>query len=181
MTWTTFSRRLGPAVLALLLAAAACSDDHSTAPATGRVFNQVQRLGNPLVSEVFLAKRDHAFHGSTAPTIDVAAFTPIIRSFTDNVAGRDSTVGKTLAAVLLPDELLVQSDKDTASAGWLTWALANGWGGRKLTDDVVTAGLQAIFGALLDPNNTSPALADDHVDANDVPFSATFPYLAAAH
>jgi len=179
MTWTTFSR-LGPAALVVLLAAA-CSDDHPAAPTTSRVFNQVQRLGNPLVSEVFLAKRDHAFHGSTAPTIDVAAFTPIVRSFTDNVAGRDSTVGKTLAAVLLPDELLVQSDKDTASAGWLTWALANGWGGRKLTDDVVTAGLQAIFGALLDPNNTSPALADDHVDANDVPFGTTFPYLATAH
>jgi Domain of unknown function (DUF4331) len=179
MTWTTFSR-LGPAALVVLLAAA-CSDDHPAAPTTNRVFNQVQRLGNPLVSEVFLAKRDHAFHGSTAPTIDVAAFTPIVRSFTDNVAGRDSTVGKTLAAVLLPDELLVQSDKDTGSAGWLTWALANGWGGRKLTDDVVTAGLQAIFGALLDPNNTSPALADDHVDANDVPFGTTFPYLATAH
>ena len=179
MTWTTFSR-LGPAALVVLLAAA-CSDEHPAAPTTSRVFNQVQRLGNPLVSEVFLAKRDHAFHGSTAPTIDVAAFTPIVRSFTDNVAGRDSTVGKTLAAVLLPDELLVQSDKDTASAGWLTWALANGWGGRKLTDDVVTAGLQAIFGALLDPNNTSPALADDHVDANDVPFGTTFPYLATAH
>ena len=180
MTWTTFSRRLGPAVLSVLLAAA-CSDDNTTAAPTDRAFNQVQRLGNPLVSEVFLAKRDHAFHGSTAPTIDVAAFTPSIRSFADNVAGRDSTVGKTLAAVLLPDELLVQSDKDTASAGWLTWALANGWGGRKLTDDVVTAGLQAIFGALLDPNNTSPGLSDDHVDANDVPFTATFPYLAAAH
>ena len=180
MHWTTCSRRLGPAVLAVALAAA-CSDNNSTAPATARLYNQVQRLGNPLVSEVFLAKRDHAFHGSTAPTIDVASFTPFIRGFADNVAGRDSTVGKTLAAVLLPDELLVQSDKDPASAGWLTWALANGWGGRKLTDDVVTAGLQAIFGSLLDPNNTTPALADDHVDANDVPFSASFPYLAAAH
>src|SRR5262245_65926327 len=110
MIWTTFSRRLGPAVLAVLLAVA-CSDDTTSAPATDRVFNQVQRLGNPLVSEVFLAKRDHAFHGSTAPTIDAAAFTPSIRGFADNVAGRDSTVGKTLAAVLLPDELLVQSDR----------------------------------------------------------------------
>ena len=181
MTWMTFSRRLGAVMLAVLLAAACSDNTTATAPTNDRVFNQVQRLGNPLVSEVFLAKRDHAFHGSTAPTIDVAAFTPSIRGFTDNVAGRDSTVGKTLAAVLLPDELLVQSDKDTASAGWLTWALANGWGGRKLTDDVVTAGLQAIFGALLDPNNTTPALADDHVDANDVPFGTSFPYLATAH
>ena len=47
--------------------------------------------------------------------------------------------------------------------------------------DNMTAGLQAIFGPLLNPNNTSPGLADDHVDGNDVPFSATFPYLAAAH
>jgi len=84
-------------------------------------------------------------------------------------------------AVVVDLHKWVQSDKDPASAGWLTWALANGWGGRKLTDDVVTAGLQAIFGPLLDPNNTTPALADDHVDANDVPFGSTFPYLAAAH
>ncbi|HET7248388.1 MAG TPA: DUF4331 family protein [Gemmatimonadales bacterium] len=181
MTWMTFPRRLGAVMLAVLLAAACSDNTTTTAPTNDRVFNQVQRLGNPLVSEVFLAKRDHAFHGSTAPTIDVAAFTPSIRGFADNVAGRDSSVGKTLAAVLLPDELLVQSDKDPASAGWLTWALANGWGGRKLTDDVVTAGLQAIFGALLDPNNTTPALADDHVDGNDVPFGTSFPYLATAH
>lgn len=180
MNWMTCFRRLGPAAL-LIACAAACSDDNAVVPPSDRVFNQVQRLGNPLVSEVFLAKRDHAFHGSTAPTIDVASFTPIIRGFTDNVAGRDSGVGKTLAAVLLPDELLVQSDKDPASAGWLTWALANGWGGRKLTDDVVTAGLQAIFGPLLDANNTTPGLADDHVDANDVAFGTTFPYLATAH
>jgi hypothetical protein len=181
MNWTAFSRRLVPAALAVALAAACSDNNNGTAPNTDRVFNQVQRLGNPLVSEVFLAKRDHGFHGSTAPTIDVAAFTPIIRGFVDNVAGRDTTVGKTLAAVLLPDELLVQSDKDPSTAGWLTWALANGWGGRKLTDDVVTAGLQAIFGPLLDPNNTTPALADDHVDANDVAFGTTFPYVAAAH
>jgi uncharacterized protein DUF4331 len=185
MTLMTLLRRTGramvPATVALSFVATACDDNNTTAPNLDRTYNQVQRLGNPLVSEVFLAKRDHGFHGSTAPTIDVAAFTPIIRSFTDNVAGRDTSVGKTLAAVLLPDELLVQSDKATNTAGWLTWALANGWGGRKLDDDVVTAGLQAIFGPLLNANNTSPGLADDHVDANDVAFSATFPYLATAH
>lgn len=185
MSLFTLLRRAGrafvPVTLALSFVATGCDDNTTTAPPLVRTYNQVQRLGNPLVSEVFLAKRDHGFHGSTAPTIDVASFTPIIRGFVDNVAGRDTTVGKTIAAVLLPDELLVQSDKATNTAGWLTWALANGWGGRRLDDDVVTAGLQAIFGPLLNANNTTPALADDHVDANDVAFSATFPYLAAAH
>ena len=48
------------------------SDDRPTQ--TTRTFNQVQRLGNPLVSEVFLAKRDHPFHGSIGPADDAAAF-----------------------------------------------------------------------------------------------------------
>ena len=73
--------------------------------------------------------------------------------------------------------LIVQSDKAAASAGWLTWALANGWGGRKLTDDVVDAGLSALFGTLLDADNVSPGLATDNV-ASDSPFQAAFPYLA---
>src|SRR5262245_25966908 len=182
MTRMTLWRGVGvPAMLALAIVATACDDNNTTAPNPDRTYNQVQRLGNPLVSEVFLAKRDHGFHGSTAPTVDVAAFTPTIRGFVDNVAGRDTSVGQTLAAVLLPDELLVQSDKATNTAGWLTWALANGWGGRKLEDDVVTAGLQAVFGPLPNANNTSSGLADDHVDANDVSFGTTFPYLAVAH
>jgi len=111
----------------------------------------------------------------------VALLTAELKGFVANVAGRNATVQNTLAAVLLPDELIVQTDKDPGTAGWLSWALANGWGGRKLTDDVVDAGLDAIFGPLLDPNNTSPGLATDNVAANDIPFGATFPYLAAPH
>ena len=73
--------------------------------------------------------------------------------------------------------LIVQTDKATSTAGWLSWALANGWGGRKLSDDVVDAGLSAIFGPLLDPNNVTPGLATDNV-ASDSQFLTTFPYLA---
>ena len=111
----------------------------------------------------------------------MALLTAELKGFVANVAGRNATVQNTLAAVLLPDELIVQTDKDPGTAGWLSWALANGWGGRKLTDDVVDAGLAAIFGSLLDPSNTSPGLETDNVAANDVPFSATFPYLAVPH
>ncbi len=76
------------------------------------------------------------------------------------VAGRNATVQNTLAAVLLPDMLIVQTDKATSTAGWLSWALADGYGGRKLADDVVDAGLAATFGSLLDPNNMSPGARD---------------------
>jgi hypothetical protein len=57
-----------------------------------------------------------------------------------------------------------------------------GYGGRTLTDDVVDIGLGAIFGTLLgNPNNVTPGLTTDNVNANDASFRATFPYLAPAH
>ncbi len=160
--------------LALL---AGCNDDNVVA-ATERTYNQIQRLGNPLVSEVFLAKRSHPVHGVTGPAEDVQLISAELKGFVASVAGRNATVQNTLAAVLLPDELIIQTDKDPASAGWLSWALANGWGGRTLTDDVVDAGLAATFGSLLDPNNTSPGLTTDNINANDRAFLRAFPYLA---
>ncbi len=168
---------LGAAGLVVLTAG--CNADAFTGnPSFGRTYNQVQRLGNPLVSEVFLAKRSHPTHGSIGPDQDVALLSTELKGFVKNVAGRNATVQNTLAAVLLPDELIVQTDKSPSGAGWLSWALAGGWGGRKLTDDVVDAGLAAIFGNLLDPNNVSPGLTTDNVNANDHPFSGAFPYLA---
>src|SRR5438094_106073 len=116
--------------LALL---AGCNNDNVMA-ATERAYNQIQRLGNPLVSEVFLAKRSHPVHGATGPAQDVTLISAELKAFVANVAGRNATVQNTLAAVLLPDELIIQTDKDLASAGWLSWALANGRGGRKRRD-----------------------------------------------
>ena len=176
-----YSNAVKWALLGLALAAAGCDENETTTPVTERTFNQIQRLGNPLVSEVFLAKRSHPVHGSLGPAQDVQYISAELKDFVKNVAGRNATVQNTLAAVLLPDELIIQTDKDAASAGWLSWALANGWGGRKLTNDVVDAGLSAIFGSLLDPSNTSPGLTTDNVAANDVAFDSTFPYLAAPH
>ncbi len=49
--------------------------------------------------------------------------------------------------------------------------------GRRLTDDVVDIELQVLEGALLDnPNDLG-----DAVDSNDVPFEASFPYVALPH
>lgn len=165
-----------------LAALTACGndDDSTTGPdGTPRVYNQVERLGNPLVSEVLLAKRNHAFHNVGQPTSDVANHSTEVKAFVRTVAGRNETVANTLASVLLPDMLIVQTNKAGNTAGWLTWALADGYGGRKLTDDVVDAGLSALFGSLLSPANVTPGLTTDNVGANDKAFGTTFPYLAA--
>lgn len=168
------------ALACLALAGLACSSDNTnttaTGPSTTRMYDQVQRLGNPLVSEVFLAKRSHPVHGSIGPAEDTI-IEPEFKNFVATVAGRDTTVQNTLAAVLLPDMLIVQTDKAPSSAGWLTWALANGYGGRKLDDDVVAAGLDAIFGTLIEAaGNSCPQLCNDNVPAH-TDYQSTFPYL----
>jgi hypothetical protein len=65
-----------------------------------------------------------------------------------------------------------------------------GWpNGRRLADDVVDIELRAIaqgYGTFLNaafglPNKTPNNLLGDGVDANDVPLSNTFPYVAAPH
>ena len=144
---------LAGALTALALSAACSDDNDTTGPSSNstRTFNQVQRLGNPLVSEVFLAKKDHGFHGSIGPDGDAAAFGGTVKGFVAAFRPQATTLQNTLASVLLPDMLIVQTDKAPTTAGWLSWALSNGWGGRKLTDDVVDVGLTGIFSDLLDP------------------------------
>ena len=170
------------------LAAAACSDDDGgNGPGEPRAFNQIQRLGNPLVSEVLLAKRSHPTHGSIGPEDDVALIGAEALGFitgSGSVAGRSAEYANTLGGALLPDMLIVQTDKDPATAGWLTWLplapFANGYGGRKLDDDVVDLGLLALFG---DPFGADPdgaagkeALTTDNVGP-DSPLLTAFPYV----
>ena len=174
-------RKLLLSVGAVALMAAACSDDDDiTGPATSREFVQIERLGNPLVSEVFFLKRDHGLHNTSIPSTDIAnGFRTKIETFIRDVAGRNATVQTTVSSVLVPDMLLAYPNRNPATAGWLSWALAGGWGGRRLSDDVVDAGLMAVFGPLLDPSNTVPGLSTDNVSANDKAFGTSFPYLAA--
>lgn len=180
------SARLVCAALAPLMLAACDDDDNTmnggtTGPGTVRTYQQIERLGNPLVSEVFFAKRDHGLHNNTAPGTDVAnGFGDKIKAFT-NAFNRGPAIANTLAAVLVPDMLMVYPNRPGNTAGWLSWALANGYGGRKLNDDVVDAGLTAIFGNLLDPAAAVlPGLTSDNISTSVRTYGTTFPYLEAA-
>ena len=171
------------------LSLTACSDDNDggTGNEQPRTFNQIQRLGNPLISEVLLAKRSHPTHGSIGPADDLALIGAEALGFitgAGSVAGRSADYANTLGGALLPDMLIVQTDKDPATAGWLTWLplapFANGYGGRALDDDVVDLALLAVFG---DPFGADPAgaagkeaLTTDNV-ASDSPLLSSFPWV----
>jgi len=177
------------AALGLVIAASGCSDDDNdnggNAPGQTRAYNQVQRLGNPLVSEVLLAKRSHPTHGATGPSDDASLIAAEALGFLTgpgSVAGRDPGYAAVLGGALIPDMLIVQTDKDPANSGWLTWLnlapFTNGYGGRKLSDDVVDLALLAVFGDPFgaDPTHTTPSLTTDNV-ANDSNFLPAFPYV----
>jgi hypothetical protein len=175
------------AIVAAALAAAGCSADDGdggTGPAEPRAYNQIQRLGNPLVSEVLLSKQSHPIHGSIGPEDDVATIGAEVLGFLTgpgSVAGRSAEYANTLGSVLLPDMLIVQTDKDPATAGWLTSLapFANGYGGRKLGDDVTDLALLAVFGDPFGADPTGAAgkegLTTDNV-STDSQFLPAFPY-----
>ncbi len=163
-------------------------DDDMTAEADdrddrrGRVYEQVEFLGNPLVSEVTIMKANHDRYNRTQP-YNTAEFGPQSLAFINAFRGNQPVVANTLGAVLYPDMLIVESGRNPATSGWLSWALANGWGGRNLSDDVVDAGLSAIFGKVISAegaycDNGKLPLCTDNVPANDKPFLRQFPYLA---
>lgn len=147
-----------------------------------RVFNQVERLGNPLVAEVLLQKRDHDFHDAGTPSTDRTNFRTKVIAFITGVAGRSAATAAAIADALLPDMLTLQTDKVATTAGYLSYVLnPNAYGGRLLANDVVDISLLAVFGPLIDPANVSPGLVSDNVPSfggGPVP-TATFPYLAA--
>lgn len=146
------------------------------------VYEQTDFLGNPLVSEVTITKADHDAYNRTQP-YNTAQFGPESLAFINAFRGAEPVVANTLGAVLYPDMLIVESSRNPSTSGWLSWALANGWGGRNLSDDVVDAGLSAIFGKVISPvgaycDNGQLPLCTDNVPANDKAFSSSFPYLA---
>jgi hypothetical protein len=147
------------------------------------VYEQVEFLGNPLVSEVTIEKVNHDRYNRTQP-YNTAEFGAQSLAFINAFRGAQPVVANTLGAVLYPDMLIVESSRSPATSGWLSWALANGWGGRNLSDDVVDAGLSAIFGKIVSPigaycDNGQLPLCTDNVPVNDKPFLRTFPYLAS--
>lgn len=156
-------------------------------------FEQIERLGNPLVSEALLSRRDpdlHSLFNRTDPRTDPELFRDDIIGFITGVAGRDPAYAAAVADVLVPDLLMVFPNRapgvtarevdDSPLVGWLTYVLApgEGYGGRKLdNDDAVDKALGVVFGtALGNTNNVSPGLTTDNVPGEPDP--NTFPYVS---
>ncbi|MBL4683988.1 MAG: DUF4331 domain-containing protein [Nannocystaceae bacterium] len=146
-------------------------------------FQQVSRLGWPLVNEVVIPLRDKDLYNKSGPADDVANFgayllDPELPGLLTAVLGADCAptpadgrldiVGLLSPNGTTPADLLrinVMEGQTFANSGFPN--------GRTLTDDVTDTLLTVLC------NNGSPI--GDGVDANDLPFFDEMPYLATPH
>lgn len=168
---------------------------------------QVSRLGSPLVNEVIVpVGLKDAFNAlepeNDADVQDVVDRVnyPQVPRLIENIYGipRPATPRDDLYSVFLtgleglnkpagrvrPAEMLrlntrIQPAANPQRLGVLAGDNSGFPNGRRLTDDVVDIELQALEGAVR--TGVINPLLDDNVDANDLPFRDTFPYVALPH
>jgi hypothetical protein len=139
----------------------------------------VDRMGKPALNTVFM----NPFGGDdqkdpynmTAPSADVATwggqFTAVLDVF------NETATAEAITGLLLPDVLHL----DVATLGKSTGTGFTGGpggilNGRTLAEDVIDLELLVVTGGL----EGHAVISTDNVDANDVSFPGTFPYLAPA-
>ncbi|MBV8364350.1 MAG: DUF4331 family protein [Candidatus Eremiobacteraeota bacterium] len=157
----------------LVFALAGCSNNSTSLPRSGNkgsTFSQLDRLNRPAINEVLATFARHDTNNRDNPSDDAANLKNDITNFMTNVAGRSPQVTAGLEAVLIPDVQIVDLSGtsqsclgtapgtcnnylgvETAGSGFPTQKPAGlkPFGGRALTDDIVTIDLSAIFGSVI--------------------------------
>ncbi|KLT69172.1 MULTISPECIES: DUF4331 family protein [unclassified Flavobacterium] len=158
------------------------NDDNSEQPASidfSGTFVQQDQMARPAINTVFIASGQPKDDFNAAiPSAMGSKYQSIFQSrlLALNPAYSTNALGQTAAAftgLLATDVLNVSTTKKTTFFDG-----TNVLTGRALADDVIDVELLLIFGGSTGASN--PQLTSDHVDANDVAFSTSFPYLAAA-
>lgn len=141
---------------------------------------QADQMGRPAVNTVFVSSASKDMFNTTTPSQQGAAFQSMFQTNLQALspayanAGDQNALGldaATFTGLLATDVLNLSLDGTTTF-----YDGTNVLTGRALADDVITVELLLIFGG--EDFTENPNLSDDHVDANDKAFLASFPYLA---
>lgn len=187
---TIFNIKNIVAVLLISGLAFNCSNDDDMNPILPTPVNpdfsgtyvQQDQMGRPAVNTVFVSDGSKDMFNVTAPSQQNAAFQSMFQANLMAVSpafanpGDMNALGQDAAAftgLLATDVLNLSLDGTTTF-----YDGTNVLTGRALADDVITVELLLIFGG--EDFSENPNLSNDNVDANDKPFSASFPYLASA-
>ncbi len=169
-------------------------------------WEQVSRLGNPLINEVIIPIGLKDKYNATSPTDDLKNFgaaalspepaailnalfklgikennrTDIVQALLTGLPGLTQISPNAVPADTLKVNLGVPADRHARTASACSPVTRGGFpNGRRLADDVTDIELRVIGGALLKPEDGGKQLPlGDGVDVNDKPFRTTFPYVA---
>ncbi|HVM27069.1 MAG TPA: DUF4331 domain-containing protein [Mycobacteriales bacterium] len=172
-------------------------------------FVQVSRLGNPLVNEVVIPVGLKDAFNSLAPQDDASVQAAVDRVndpevpklieqiygipapetpredlfavFLTGVEGLNKPQGEVQPAEVLRLNTSIAPAGSPNRLGVLAEDTQGFPNGRRLTDDVVDIGLQALEGAVRTGELVEALAAGDGVNSNDKEFGSTFPYLALPH
>lgn len=182
-------------------------------------YKQLDRLNRPAVNEVFATFAEHQANNTDTPNDDAALLGPQIMAFMTNVGGRSNAIASVERAVLTPDVQIADLSGASQSCIGMAPGTCNNYlgieskgatqapaglkpfGGRALTDDIVTISLGTIFGKTIPalglapddmnesdgradasyPSGHRPNLTTDNVTWQTAPkhFTTTFPYVGA--
>lgn len=155
-----------------------CSKSNNNPPPTPIVYyDQADQVGRPAINTVFIPASGKDSFNTTIPTQMPSLFSNDMKKslLTLNPGYSTNLLG------LTADQFIgvVSTDVLNASTSGVT-SFYNGkqvLTGRTLTDDVIDVELTLIFGGSSGTDN--PGLTSDHVNGNDKPFLAAFPYEAS--
>jgi hypothetical protein len=175
-----------------LAAFSSCSNDPTltgSTSAANTTFIQVDRVGNPGVTEVFSPWSRHDQSNRATPLGDAAAMQTDIMNFVATYGGRSAAIQNFIANILTPDVLIADTSQLASGASYLgvetggqindycagyTKPGAGLFGGRALNEDVVTTTFSLVFGSLVPqisagssvPNVPAGAIPDDGKEKN---------------
>lgn len=122
---------------------------------------QMDRVGRPAISTALLADSEAKdLFNQTEPKDDLMNYGDMVREAITGLSG-DAAYAQMITMILLPDVLTIDRAQPT-----------NFLNGRTLADDVIDVELNVL---------SKGGVTTDGVNANDLPFSNTFPYLASPH
>ena len=162
-------------------------------------FVQVNRMGNPLFNEAFVALPDKDRFNRSSPKDDIRNFAtyaenPELANLLNLVRNTKfvSNGREDLVNIFIPDVLRVvtttgpvtlSGQKGFSRLGFLGEDTTNGVSsgfpnGRRLGDDVIDVALTALASG---PDFNEITVVGDNVAENDIPFQQVFPYAATPH
>jgi hypothetical protein len=182
----------GTSFAVALAAFSSCSNDPTLGGSNNNgqntIFQQVDRVGNAGVTEVFSPWKRHDASNRQTPLGDASAMQTDITTFVSTYGGRSAAIQNFIANVLTPDVLLADMSQTQTGAAYLGYETAGQindyctgytkpgtglFGGRALQEDVVDATLGLIFGSTVPqiatgssvPNAPGP-IPDDGAEKN---------------